>query len=1098
MLNVIKQADQAKSSSNNRRTASNSSALTIQSNTSELAVGLTNASKLLMTLASGIQQPSAAIKKPQVNNQAWMMDSPQDEAEMSDSDLESLVKSIFVKLDIDGDGLISWWEWKSVLTASLCASSSSNSSQQLQTSNSSQDMIRQIISPLDPLLISFFAACSALSVAPSSSTSSSSITTKTIRFPEELNIKEIYANIMKLQQKFGVGFIDFGNNNFQRVLSQQGLLPVLDDEDANPGKGSSKVASRLNQMVKSLRYSNNILSKRLEDALLISQQLQVASENINNDQNATLDSKLKQYEDNLHTIKLQEKVETLDKQSLDLLQQYENAKQRGDKLAIALLEQNASLKLAKQSRFLQMQQRRQQHDLIVQEIETRADELKKKRVEKKRRFYALVKLKMFFLTIVKPRLLEKAKKQAAMKISTHASKARMKKKHQEKRSNLVHAAITIQRYYRGYHTRKELQAKKLSIVKLQSLYRSHQANLKVQDRRVKKQKIDTLLKKNLANVVGKVWRDYQFVRLNKAAVKLSKVFRKKGLENRFDRRKKAMEEEKALKQKEAEARDVITRSMMMHNDKQKAKKLRKHAVHVKVFEDERLKLYAMNHKPTDIQAVSTVCTEANQSNNATVAAASNNGSGSPRDLSTASGKLRYWVGDMAHPGGALVKNTPGIQLSHLGRVELVNTNTRIMEIFYLPEYHMNQGLQDIPPFQKKLLPFDHPGLIWFSKTEPPQEVIVEEKIEDVVVVHEPIVDLEIPPPTESTPPEDPILYSPTDSEAEDDDDSPLVEDFEEPNENDEENAQYIPELSHAYRGYCVNYSLDGEEIESVFGKVVQVDLENNLIALDFRVTNTKDAAEMPAHAKPSAIWHDKDNHPPRVILPSTTDANQKLGVSSQEFLNHCQPGDYIWAHYEHGYLTWFNKQGKLLMSREKSTTRNNSPNKKQPGSGKKNKENKKKDKTPNKSNDKPFGSPSKHKVPFGSKETDPKSAVAKLASGASSGTASPGRPPLGNDAQNKKSVSNAMENKEESGKEPLKTSSGSAKHPFPSIKESTGSESPGKISATFSSEESSFKSSPNMSPGKKMKRQGTAMMALQFSSDEDDDDEEDELVVMRK
>lgn len=39
--------------------------------------------------------------------------------EMDDNKLVMIVKEIFSKLDIDGDGQVSWWEWKNVLTASI-------------------------------------------------------------------------------------------------------------------------------------------------------------------------------------------------------------------------------------------------------------------------------------------------------------------------------------------------------------------------------------------------------------------------------------------------------------------------------------------------------------------------------------------------------------------------------------------------------------------------------------------------------------------------------------------------------------------------------------------------------------------------------------------------------------------------------------------------------------------------------------------------------------------------------------------------------------------------------------------------------------------
>ena len=605
---MIKEADKVKFS--NKRSgvgAIQNSMATLGTNTSELAIGLSNASKLLMTLANGVQNSGNNVNRTPAASNKWVADSPNssnnmDDHELNPQELESMVRSIFAKLDVDGDGLISWWEWKSVLTASLCAGSSNNSNGGLQISNSSQDMIRQLINPLDPLLVSFYAAFHALSVtSKSTSTSNSPSKSSATRFPEELNLQEIQSSIRALQQKFGVDFINY-DNNFTRVVSQQGLLPAMDEDMLNDSSGAgktSKVASRLNQMVKSLRYSNTILSKRLEDALLISQQLQLSSpENAEKESNdTTLQNQLKQYEDNLHSIKLQEQVEHLDKQSVELLQQYEQAKLRGDKLAVALLEQNNTLKIAKQQRFLKVQERRKQNDKILQEIETRSQQLLNKRNQKKRKFFALVTLKMFFMNVVKPKILEKQQRIAAQKIASVASKTRAKKKYLEKKSNQQQAAILIQKRFRGHHAREALKEQAKAILRIQCLYRRHHAQEIVEVRRYKKQQIDFLLKKNLAAVVTKIWKGWKFMRINKAAMKLSKVFRKKAMYNRFQKSKKMIEEDKATKKKEEDARGVITRNISFHAEKKKARKLRKHALHVNYFEEERLTLYAMSSKP---------------------------------------------------------------------------------------------------------------------------------------------------------------------------------------------------------------------------------------------------------------------------------------------------------------------------------------------------------------------------------------------------------------------------------------------------------------------------------------------------------------------
>ena len=123
-------------------------------------------------------------------------------------------------------------------------------------------------------------------------------------------------------------------------------------------------------------------------------------------------------------------------------------------------------------------------------------------------------------------------------------------------------------------------------------------------------------------------------------------------------------------------------------------------------------------------------------------------------------------------------------------------------------------------------------------------------------------------------------------------------------EEDEENAEFIPPIERAYRGYCVNYSVDGEEIESIFGKVVQIDPESNLLGIDFHVVNSKDAADYPSSKKPFPIWKNAENKTDmRTILPSTSDMKPKNEESASTIVKASNPDDYIWVKYDHGYLT---------------------------------------------------------------------------------------------------------------------------------------------------------------------------------------------------
>jgi hypothetical protein len=72
--------------------------------------------------------------------------------EMDPRTLETEVKKLFRRLDVDGDGLITWWEWKCVLTSVLLG----------RHPNSI------FIDPLDPLCIGLLATDAAMKAHKSS------------------------------------------------------------------------------------------------------------------------------------------------------------------------------------------------------------------------------------------------------------------------------------------------------------------------------------------------------------------------------------------------------------------------------------------------------------------------------------------------------------------------------------------------------------------------------------------------------------------------------------------------------------------------------------------------------------------------------------------------------------------------------------------------------------------------------------------------------------------------------------------------------------------------------------------------------------------
>jgi Ca2+-binding EF-hand superfamily protein len=106
-------------------------------------VGLEDSIGLLLSLAKGIVDKDDAD-----SDQTYSEDNLRELANDDDgeSGLEVLVHDIFNRLDVDGDGNISWWEWKAVLSSSLRG----------RNPNS------KYINPMDPFVLGLEAAYEAM------------------------------------------------------------------------------------------------------------------------------------------------------------------------------------------------------------------------------------------------------------------------------------------------------------------------------------------------------------------------------------------------------------------------------------------------------------------------------------------------------------------------------------------------------------------------------------------------------------------------------------------------------------------------------------------------------------------------------------------------------------------------------------------------------------------------------------------------------------------------------------------------------------------------------------------------------------------------
>ena len=176
-------------------------------------------------------------------------------------DFEGLVRQIFDQLDVDGDGQVSWWEWKSVLLASIYG----------------RHPDYRFVDPMDALVVGMNAAGGALSSLQALEHGHSSLSFIELASRSKDTQGGLgYSAIAIAQATTNQALLwgdDFGDEFPQqlRIGEEEGSIgsdglsrPVTGRRSRD---GPSRHAAKLHTVVKSLRLTNNILAKRIENAL---------------------------------------------------------------------------------------------------------------------------------------------------------------------------------------------------------------------------------------------------------------------------------------------------------------------------------------------------------------------------------------------------------------------------------------------------------------------------------------------------------------------------------------------------------------------------------------------------------------------------------------------------------------------------------------------------------------------------------------------------------------------------------------------------------------------------------------------------------------
>lgn len=449
---------------------------------------------------------------------------------LDDKTLHKIVQDIFEKTDIDGNGTISWWEWKTVLVASI----------------KGKDITSKFINPLDILCVGIQAASNAL-----------------LTLVPNINENHIISTLPYLPDtQMRVPFILDALDNASYISGQQ---------------SQSKSVSKLHSLVKSLRLTNNILSKRLESALSTAQILNIDIDNDNksekqqtnvisnnNSNNYTNNNKSYLLEINqlekriadteiasskhiISYVEAQKQTEDLNKQIIDLKNANEflikrtqentsNSSEYINKLNDQIEQHNLSLKLAKEQRSLQ-----QKANLQIMDF------LKSKGI---------------------PAFRHRKTKKQMIRLNHVIATLFHRKKYYLSRQRKQIAAISIQSVVRRRQVKKRISKQKEAVLKIQCCIRSKWARVimfglltdkqerEEREAREKKEKEEKeaarlllLLKNNSSSLISKNVRKYA----NKNALK-RKIKRER--DEKEKREKREREEKEAREKKEREEKEA--------------------------------------------------------------------------------------------------------------------------------------------------------------------------------------------------------------------------------------------------------------------------------------------------------------------------------------------------------------------------------------------------------------------------------------------------------------------------------------------------------------------------------------------------------------
>jgi Ca2+-binding EF-hand superfamily protein len=358
-----------------------------------------------------------------------------------------VVRRIFAQLDVDGDGLVSWWEWKSVLTASILGHNPTSTQ----------------IFHLDALVVGLLAACDAI---------------KSLSLSSKLqSLGDQYAGVGSVELNAVLPYIRLRVAGYDATSME--AIAVQDDDTVSVGSAPSKTVSRLHSMVKSLRLTNSALAKRFERALATAQNLAI---NLDQDTQLVTQSGATGAADNRHGAKLSE-IEALEQRVQDTAHQSEQnlssfltAKERADRLTAQLNELKTLAAVAQAGRAQPEAYSFNAHlEKEIQASEEKVKAAQKLRKQRTSEIFSLFRLKALVSKLIMPKVQQRRRDKAAAELARLLANQAVRRNYLNEKDKRKKAAMLLQGAGRGLLARKKVKEMHDVATKTQSLFRARLA-----------------------------------------------------------------------------------------------------------------------------------------------------------------------------------------------------------------------------------------------------------------------------------------------------------------------------------------------------------------------------------------------------------------------------------------------------------------------------------------------------------------------------------------------------------------------------------------------------------------------------------------------